>query len=113
MPSSKYCVFPYCGNYGRNEKAKGFFNFPQKEPKRSEWIDICALQNTQLPRKPFICHLHFDKEDLNLDNPNRVTLKFWAKPLAPPFHNYIAAYEEILNPDICDDKYNLKGREPK
>ena len=108
MPGSRYCVFPYCGNSGK----KGFFQIPKREPKRSEWINICALHNTQLHNHSSICSLHFKKEDLNLDDPNRVTLKCWAKPFAP-FHHYIAANEEILNPDISDNKDNLQGWELK
>ena len=109
MPGSRYCVFPYCGNSGK----KGFFQIPKKEPKRSQWIDICALHNTQLNNYSSICSLHFEKRDLNLSNaPNKINLLPWAKPFAP-FHHYIAANEEISNPDIPDNEENLQGREPK
>ena len=93
MPGLHYCVFPGCTTRGK----KGLFQIPQKDPKRREWIEICALETIDLPKIAHLCIKHFKDEDLNINNPNRTTLKSGVKPFAP-LHHYIAANEEVYVP---------------
>lgn len=63
------CLFPGCTNtkhFCKDTDIK-FFKFPALPYIRQKWLNSCKLIESDLPKAPLICSIHFAKEDKALD----------------------------------------------
>lgn len=60
------CLFPDCENtrhFCQNTGIK-FFKFPTQMYMRQKWLNSCKLTESELPKVPLVCSLHFGSEDI-------------------------------------------------
>ena len=57
---SNYCKFPGCSEKGE----KGFFKFPNDEPRQSQWLQVCGMSRNDITDKTKICQKHFKVDDI-------------------------------------------------
>ncbi|XP_065085522.1 uncharacterized protein LOC135707576 [Ochlerotatus camptorhynchus] len=86
-----YCVFDKCGNQRKKNSKISFFSFPKEEELLQKWLNFVnkhnptKLEENLLERdKMKICHMHFEKRQVQTKSNNDRALVRNSVPRCPP-----------------------------